>query len=95
MGRAIAYTINAILQDNSIRYVACRVLTCIALEDGSSRCLVRSSYLSPIENIWPWIAETVGSYRSPNTTIDKVWRRLEVSWNDIPASYPCPVRFNI
>ena len=74
-------------QDNARPHVARRVLT--YLDTEGVRLLpwpARSPDLSPIENIWSWVAERLGRHRSPATTIDEVWHRLEAAWNDLPVS---------
>lgn len=79
---------NAIFQqDNARPHVARRVLT--FLDTQGIRLLpwpARSPDLSPIENIWSWVAERLARHPSPANTVDEVWHRLEAAWNELPVS---------
>ncbi|GFX86450.1 hypothetical protein TNCV_3727191 [Trichonephila clavipes] len=46
----------------------------------------QSPDLSPIENVWSWIAEELARHPSPANTIDEAWHRFEVEWNEMPIS---------
>ncbi|XP_055944568.1 uncharacterized protein LOC129975532 [Argiope bruennichi] len=59
-------------QDNARPDVALRVWTFLDL--------------SPIENIWSWVAERLAHHPSPTTTVDEVWNRHEAAWNELPVS---------
>ncbi|GFW22821.1 apolipoprotein B-100 [Trichonephila clavipes] len=45
----------------------------------------RRSRSDPIENML-WIAETLACHHSPANTVDEMWYRLEVAWNELTAA---------
>ncbi|GFX29831.1 hypothetical protein TNCV_4749601 [Trichonephila clavipes] len=67
-------------QDTSRPHTSRRVLTYLDTEGGQllSR-LARSPFLSPIENMWTWVAERLKRPRSPATNIGEVLHIIEAS----------------
>ena len=45
-----------------------------------------SLYLSPIDNVWSWVAQRLTSHSSSATAVNDVWHRLEAALNELPAS---------
>lgn len=73
---------NAILQqDNSMSHVVRHVLIFFDI-----LLPARFPDLSPIENIWLWIAERLDRHLSTLNTVDGVWHCLEASWDELPVS---------
>ena len=74
-------------QDNARPYVARIYMSFLCTQGILLLCrLVRSPDLSPIENIWPWIAERLARHSSPANMVDEVWHRLEIAWTEFPLS---------
>ncbi|CAL1274870.1 unnamed protein product [Larinioides sclopetarius] len=74
-------------QDNAKPHVARRVRS--FLDTQGIRLLpwpARSPDLSPIENIWSWVAEILARHPSPANRVVEVWHRLKAAWNELPVS---------
>ncbi|GFX42140.1 hypothetical protein TNCV_2135551 [Trichonephila clavipes] len=74
--------INKIMQNHMSLFMNFLDTQCIRL----SHWFVGSPNLSPIENILSWVAERLAYHSSPANTIDEVWHKLEVAWNELPFS---------
>ncbi|GFX06461.1 hypothetical protein TNCV_3016951 [Trichonephila clavipes] len=46
---------------------------------------VRSSDLSPIENVWSMVAERLSRHHTPVTTVGELWHRVEAEWASVPV----------
>jgi hypothetical protein len=46
----------------------------------------QSPDLNPIEHLWFYLKKKLGEYENPPKGITELWERVEMEWNNIPAS---------
>ncbi|GFX74623.1 transposable element Tcb1 transposase [Trichonephila clavipes] len=47
----------------------------------------RSPDLSPIENMWPMVAQRLTQITPPAATPDQLWQRVEAAWSAVPQEH--------
>ncbi|GFU71664.1 transposable element Tcb1 transposase [Trichonephila clavipes] len=47
----------------------------------------RSPDLSPIENMWPMVAQRLTQITPPAAPPDQLWQRVEVAWSAVPQEH--------
>ncbi|GFX58531.1 transposable element Tcb1 transposase [Trichonephila clavipes] len=47
----------------------------------------RSPVLSPIENMWPMVAQRLTQITPPAATPDQLWQRVEAAWSAVPQAH--------
>jgi len=59
------------------------------LEDSGMEVMVwpsQSADLNPIEHLCNHLKRKLGEYEIPPKSIQELWERVQMEWNDIPAS---------
>lgn len=46
----------------------------------------QSADLNPIEHLWDYLKKRLGEYNEPPTSMAQLWERVQVEWENIPAS---------
>ncbi|GFT85809.1 transposable element Tcb1 transposase [Trichonephila clavipes] len=75
-------------QDNARPLVACIVLRFFFTHQIELfPWPVRSSYLSPIENMWSMVAQRLTQITAPAATPDQFFQRLEAAWTAVSQEH--------
>ncbi|GFX50004.1 transposable element Tcb1 transposase [Trichonephila clavipes] len=75
-------------QDNARPHVACIVQRFfVNYQIELLPWPAHSPDLSPIENMWPMVAQKLAQITPPAATPDQLWQRVEAAWSAVPQEY--------